>query len=684
MWLCGGAQIPPSAVARSETLQTGPVGQQGTIRAAVGGCPPARPPPLPFPPCQAADEAQPTYGVFTGAPKSVSFATKFMDGSAEFPLTHAKVARAVSGNEPEQVLVKLAHNGSVVLSWSTGEPILVVGNVTKAAPAVAVASVVQYGARPDDLTQTATGAAKAASYVQTYPDSSYASGAWHNVLLDRLKPGRKYFYRVGDGALWSPVASFVAPPRAGPTFPVRLAIIADVGNTFNSSSTLSHISKVEPTAIIVAGDTSYADTHMTDDSPRNRSAPRPPYQPSFQPRWDAWMRMVSPVFSAYPTAFVVGNHDVEKDSAGKKFQAFKTRLATSHSTGATPSEQPMWYSLEVGPVHMTMLDAYSDYGPDSPQYVWMRKDFASVSRARTPWLVVGWHPPFYHTFSEHYKETECARQALEPDLLAAGVDVFVSGHIHAFERTGRMYNYTLDKCGRVHGFGGGWAWAEGGREGGRRAAGGGGGGGAGPAPPPACPPAQTTALPHADRPESPGGATGRRAGQQCCPALPSSRTSSCPALMHCHAHSLSPAHPFRAYHITLGDSGNVDRESHYVDGAGLSPDKKAKACPDPKKGDECARKLDGPYCPAAQPAWSLMREPGYGFADIEFVSPTRAVFTWHHNLDGLSERVDVTDLTRDPTCLAGAPGGVAPAAKVGPAPAPAATPAAGKVAQSAG
>ncbi len=42
------------------------------------------------------------------------------------------------------------------------------------------------------------------------------------------------------------------------------------------------------------------------------------------------------------------------------------------------------------------------------------------------------------------------RIAMEPLTHAAGVDVFFYGHVHAYERSTPVYNYTVDPCSAVH------------------------------------------------------------------------------------------------------------------------------------------------------------------------------------------------------------------------------------------
>ncbi|PSR94911.1 Purple acid phosphatase [Actinidia chinensis var. chinensis] len=78
------------------------------------------------------------------------------------------------------------------------------------------------------------------------------------------------------------------------------------------------------------------------------------------------------------------------------------------------------------------------------------EDLATVDRSITPWLVAAWHPPWYSSYHAHYREAECMRVAMEELLYSYGVDIVFTGHVHAYERSNRVYNYALDPCGPVH------------------------------------------------------------------------------------------------------------------------------------------------------------------------------------------------------------------------------------------
>lgn len=69
---------------------------------------------------------------------------------------------------------------------------------------------------------------------------------------------------------------------------------------------------------------------------------------------------------------------------------------------------------------------------------------------RTPWLIVLFHVPWYNSNEAHQHEGDGMMASMEPLLYAASVDLVLSGHVHAYERTKRVNNGRSDPCGAVH------------------------------------------------------------------------------------------------------------------------------------------------------------------------------------------------------------------------------------------
>lgn len=120
------------------------------------------------------------------------------------------------------------------------------------------------------------------------------------------------------------------------------------------------------------------------------------------------------------------------------------------NAAASGSDSPLWYSQNVGPMHITFITSYAPYDQASAQYAWLESDLANVNRTETPWLIVVFHAPWYTSYRSHYMEVNCHRLDTETLLYENGVDLVLNGHVHAYERTFPVYNFTLDDCGPVH------------------------------------------------------------------------------------------------------------------------------------------------------------------------------------------------------------------------------------------
>lgn len=143
-----------------------------------------------------------------------------------------------------------------------------------------------------------------------------------------------------------------------------------------------------------------------------------------------------------------------------------------------------WYSFDYGMVHFVSLDGETDYAysPEYPfvrdtgndtlpteeqtyitdsgpfgyienndyksnaafeQVQWLAKDLAKVNRTKTPWVLAMSHRPMYSSEVATYQKD--IRAAFEPIFLEYGVDAYISGHIHWYERLFPLGNGTINK-----------------------------------------------------------------------------------------------------------------------------------------------------------------------------------------------------------------------------------------------
>ncbi|KAJ0112461.1 hypothetical protein Patl1_01583 [Pistacia atlantica] len=275
-------------------------------------------------------------------PVTVPYDTSLRGKAVDIPDTDPRLRRRVKGFEPEQISVSLSTSyDSVWISWITGL-------------------------------------------------KNYTSGIIHHVRLTGLKPNTQYYYQCGDPSIsaMSDISYFRTMPVSGPqSYPKRIAIVGDLGLTYNTSTTIGHLISNEPDLVLL-------------------------------PRWDYWGRLnfvcsfvlwfMQNLVSKIPIMVVEGNHEIEEQAGNKTFAA------------------------------------YSD------QFKWLERDLANFDRSITPWLVAAWHPPWYSSYIAHYREAECMRVEMEELLYSYGVDIVFNGHVHAYERSNRVYNYTLDPCGPVY------------------------------------------------------------------------------------------------------------------------------------------------------------------------------------------------------------------------------------------
>ena len=100
------------------------------------------------------------------------------------------------------------------------------------------------------------------AYTQTYTELNatvlplnYSSPLLHHTILDKLEPDTEYYYQCGDPTYGlSSVYSFMTAPVPGPDYPLVLGVVADVGQTANSSATIQHLADNEPKYVTLIGD----------------------------------------------------------------------------------------------------------------------------------------------------------------------------------------------------------------------------------------------------------------------------------------------------------------------------------------------------------------------------------------------------------------------------------------------
>ncbi|KAH7675619.1 Acid phosphatase protein [Dioscorea alata] len=307
-------------------------------------------------------------------------------------------------SDPQQVHISLSGENHIRVSWMTYDG--------------SSLPIVDYGTAPGEYSSSSSfGETTSYSYLL------YDSGKIHHVVIGPLKPDTVYYYRCGGRGR---EFHFKTPPAR---FPITFAVVGDLGQTGWTATTLDHIGQSEYDALLLPGDLSYADY--------------------MQHLWDSFGELVEPYASSRPWMVTEGNHEKESILLFKSgFQAYNARWRMPYEESGSPSN--LFYSFELSGVHVVMLGSYTDYDVSSDQYAWLKADLAKVDRVKTPWLLVLLHAPWYNSNYAHQGEGNSMMAAMERLLYAAGVDLVLAGHVHAYERSERVYNGCLDNCGAVH------------------------------------------------------------------------------------------------------------------------------------------------------------------------------------------------------------------------------------------
>ncbi|KAL4087282.1 hypothetical protein PRIC1_013179 [Phytophthora ramorum] len=351
-------------------------------------------------------------------------------------LSHATSMLAVPSNAalPAQIHVALAGEMAVksyaaIRNANAAASELRLGmTVSWATEVKTTKSTVRYGLDKDALSTVQ----QAEEPCEQYDFCTYTSPWLHHVTIpgDKLVADTTYYYQCGDETGgWSPVYSFKTAVPVGSEAPQTFGVIGDLGQTEYSEETIRHLAGLQSkmSMIVCAGDLSYADSE--------------------QYRWDRWGKLVEPLIARMPWMISAGNHEMERPCQREvsEFVAYQTRFRMPYERTDQLQRRNLYYGFRVGLVHFVILTPYVDSTPDSLQYEWVQQEFQRVDRSVTPWLVVIMHGPWYNSNTAHQgmEPHMIMKKNMEDILYRNKVDVVVSGHVHAYERSHPVYKQKV-------------------------------------------------------------------------------------------------------------------------------------------------------------------------------------------------------------------------------------------------
>lgn len=119
----------------------------------------------------------------------------------------------------------------------------------------------------------------------------------------------------------------------------------------------------------------------------------------------------------------------------------------------------MWFSYELGPVHWLYFSTETDYNgapsgttdnrnSNTSQLDWMARDLASVDRRVTPFVIAVAHRPLLANGEvddngQPKGQAKIVHDVFLPLLARYHVDLYITGHVHDYQRTTPLANGTL-------------------------------------------------------------------------------------------------------------------------------------------------------------------------------------------------------------------------------------------------
>lgn len=256
----------------------------------------------------------------------------------------------------------------------------------------------------------------------------------HEILIAGLNSDTQYYYSVGTST--QPLEGgdanhfFVTSPVPGTAKPTRIWVIGDSGSANADAQAvrdayLSYTGTSPTDLWLMLGDNAYL--FGTDEQ----------YQAA--------------VFDMYPMLLrnsvvwpTLGNHDAEpfgsslSNGTGPYFDMFT--LPGMGEAGGLASGTEAYYSFDYGNIHFINLNSTgSDRSVGGTMLTWLVNDLAATTQ---DWIIAYWHhPPYSHGSHNSDNILDSAgrmfdmRENVLPILESYGVDIVLTGHSHAYERS---------------------------------------------------------------------------------------------------------------------------------------------------------------------------------------------------------------------------------------------------------
>lgn len=251
----------------------------------------------------------------------------------------------------------------------------------------------------------------------------------HEAYVCGLTPATTYYYRVGGGPagaeVWSDVYSFTTTP-SDPDAEVTIALSGDSrGQDFDAWRLIQRRVMAENATLqLFSGDMIQFATDQAE--------------------WEKWLDLAWKdadgsllSLGQVLTLAAHGNHEAHSS-------LFFGNLVLPQDRGTYSKYSELFFSVDVGPVHIVVLDdAWIGSPATDPDFAgvlteWLRADLAAANakRAEVPWIIAVHHHAPYSS-SNHGEDSDVlrGREYFVPLWDEFDVDMDIAGHDHNYERS---------------------------------------------------------------------------------------------------------------------------------------------------------------------------------------------------------------------------------------------------------
>lgn len=233
---------------------------------------------------------------------------------------------------------------------------------------------------------------------------------YHTVNFEKLTPGTKYCYRVGDGGNWSEWYQFTTAKSEPEAF--SFIYFGDAQNDLRSlwSRVIREAYRDAPKAkfMIHAGD-------LVNSAERDEE-------------WGEWFGAGGWLNGMVPSMSTPGNHEQVKLPDGTRRQSKHWRPQFALPENGIVGLEEACYTFVYQNTRFISLDSNRMH---AEQAVWLDKVLAEN---KLPWVVCSFHHPIFSTAKD--RDNAVLRAAWKPVFDKYRVDLVLQGHDHSYGRTG--------------------------------------------------------------------------------------------------------------------------------------------------------------------------------------------------------------------------------------------------------